>query len=233
MKLHQVSILFVPALLIMGGGCQPSETTSNHVAINPDQVSNAVMLYSIMDQQTMLFDSVILPSTILNRFVRTWNVSEESEIRKFIPSVTIRVQLRDNRRRSFRLNGNYAKEEDDWSLRLRDTSLVSSLDSLIALNEHWFGKYETENGAILELYRNGRYHYFMNQCTYGYSSEGTWSNVSDTLRLMAEPEPNRSAAPITNRFVWVSFDEPFILKGNMLYFTVEGDLNYHYFFTKQ
>ncbi|MBP7514746.1 MAG: hypothetical protein KA791_09385 [Flavobacteriales bacterium] len=234
MNPHQVSILSIAGLLlIIGGGCQTSGTTVLPEAIDPEQVSNAVVLYRIMDQQTMLFDSVLLPSPMLDRFVRSWNTSEQAEMRKFAPSFTIMLQLKDSSRRSFRLNGNYAKEKDDRSFRLRDTSLIASLDSLRSFNEHWYGRYGTENGAILELYRNGRYHYFMNQCTYGYSSEGTWSNVGDTLRLIADPEPNSTAGPITSRFEWASFGEPFVRKGSILYFTVEGDLNYHYFFTKE
>lgn len=149
------------------------------------------------------------------------------------PGYTIDLRLKDNERRTFRLNGNYAKEKNDWWVLLSDTTLVLSLDSLREINEYWFGSYQTENGAVLGLYRNGRYHYFMNQCTYGYSSAGTWTNVGDTLRLIADPEPRRAAGPLAGRFEWTSFDEPFVRKGRILYFTVEGGLNHHYFFTKE
>jgi hypothetical protein len=234
MNLHQVSLLIIAGLLLVtGGGCHTSGTTAPHEAIDPDQVTNAVVIYSAMDQQTMLFDSVLLPSPVLNRFVQSWNTSEQAEMRKYVSSFTINIQFKDSRRRSFRLNGYNAKEKNDWSFNLGDTSLWASLDSLRTLNERWYGSYETESGALLELYRNGKYHYFMNQCTYGYSSEGKWFNVGDTLRLAADPEPNRAAGPITSRFEWASFSEPFVRKGRILYFTVEGDLNYHHFFTKE
>ncbi len=234
MNPHQVSLLSIAGLLLVtGGGCNTSSTTAPHEAIDPDQVKNAVLIYSVMDQQTMLFDSLLLPSSVLNRFIQSWNTSEQEEMRKYVSSFTIKIQLKDSSRRSFRVNGNYAHEKKDWSFHLGDTSLRASLDSLRTLNERWYGSYEMENGALLELYRNGKYHYFMNQCTHGYCSAGTWSTVGDTLRLNADPEPTRTEGPITSRFEWASFDEPFVRKGRILYFTVEGDLNYHYFFAKE
>ncbi|MBK9764486.1 MAG: hypothetical protein IPO87_14290 [Flavobacteriales bacterium] len=123
MNLHQVSLLIIAGLLLVtGGGCNTSSTTAPHEAIDIDRVTNAVVIYSDMDQQTMLFDSVILPSPVLNRFVRSWNTSEQAEMRKYAPSFIIKIQLKDSSRRSFRLNGNYAKEMSDWSFHLGDTS---------------------------------------------------------------------------------------------------------------
>ena len=234
MNKHQVSLLISAGLLLVTvGGCHTSGTNSDHEAIDPDQFTNAVMIYSVIDHQTKLFDSVILPLPVLSRFVRAWNTSTQAEMRKYVSTFTIKIQFKDSSRRSFRVNGNYSKEKNDWSFNLGDTSLVASLDSLREINERWFGRYQTENGAVLDLYRTGRYNYFMNECTYGYSSEGTWSSMGDTLRLIADPEPQRATGPAASRFESTSFDEPFVRKGRILYFTVEGDLNYHYFFTKK
>jgi hypothetical protein len=231
MNLHQVSILPIPGLLlIIGGGCQTSGTTVLPEAIDPDQVSNAVIIYRIMDQQTMLFDSLDLPSPMLNRFVQSWNTSEQAEMRKFAPSFTIKIQLKDSSRRSFRLNGNYAKEKNDWSFQLSDTTVLASLDSLRAFNERWNGTYATDNNAQLALQRNGAYEYSFDQCTRGAYGHGTWTTSGDTLHLIADTDS------LTNEdatFKYAQFKEPFVLKGRQLYFTVEGDLNYHYFFTKE
>lgn len=231
MNLHQVSILFIAGLLlIIGGGCKTSGTTVPPEAIDPDQVTNAVVIYRIMDQQTMLFDSVFLPSPVLSRFVQSWNTSEQAEMRKYAPSFTIKIQLKDSNRRSFRLNGNYAKEKNDWSFQLSDTTIQASLDSLCAFNERWNGTYATDNNAQLALHRNGVYEYSFNQCTRGAYSRGTWTTSGDTLHLRADPH---SLAGEDALFEYAQFKEPFVLKDRQLYFTIEGDLNYHYFFTKE
>lgn len=201
--------------------------------IDLEQITSADLIYRLMDHQTMWFDSVALPFPVLHRFVDAWNTSHESGPMKFSPSFIIKVRFKDNSSRSFRLNGNHAKEKNDWSFALSDTTVRNGLDSLREINERWFGSYITDNGAVFSLFRNGRYHYLMNQCTYGYSSQGTWSNVGDTLRLIADPEPKNPTGPLSGRFEWTSFDEPFVRKGSILYFTVAGDLNHHYFFTKE
>lgn len=231
MNLQEVSILFITgSLLIIGEGCQTSGTTVPHEEIDPDQVTNAIVTYRIMDQQTMLFDSVILPSPVLNRFVQSWNTSEQAEMRKYVPSFTIKIQLKDSNRRSFRLNGNYAKEKNDWSYQLSDTTVQASLDSLRAFNERWNGTYATDNNAQLTLHRNGVYEYSFDQCIRGAYSHGTWTTSGDTLHLRANSDSLESENAM---FKYAQFNEPFVLKGRQLYFTVEGELNYHYFFTKE
>lgn len=231
MKLHQVRILFIAAFpLILGGGCQPSGSIADHEAIDPGQVTNAVMVYRIMDQQTLLFDSVILPSPIVDRFIQAWNISERAEMMKFVPSFIIKLQLKDNTRRSFRLNGNYAKEQTDWSFPLRDTTIQTSLDSLRAFHERWSGIYETGNNAQIALHRNGAYAYSFNQCTRGEYSHGTWTTSGDTLRLRADPDSLiREDALLAS----VQFKKPFVLMGRQLYFNVEGDFNHHHSFSKK
>ncbi len=231
MNLHQVSLLIIVGLLLVtGGGCHTSGSSAPHEAIDPDQVTNAVVVYSVMNQQTMLFDSLLLPSPVLNRFVQSWNTSEKAELRKYISSFTIKIQFKDSSRRSFRLNGNYAKEKNDWSFQLSDSTVQSSLDSLRAFNERWNGTYATDNNAQLALHRNGAYEYSFGQCTRGAYSHGTWTITGDTLHLRADLDSLASEAAM---FKYVEFKEPFVLKGRKLYFTVEGDLNYHYFFTKE
>ena len=235
MKLHRAAspVIIGLLLLLCAVGCQSSGSSGRPEAIDPQQVTSSIAVYAITDHQMMLFDSTDLPLTVLHRFIAAWNSSEETEMRKFLPSFTIHIQFKDSSRRSFRLRGNYAKEQNDWSHSLGDTMLIQSLDSLRRVQEYWFGTYETENGATLDLHRNGRYHYFNNQCTYGYSSEGEWQNNGDTLHLLADPEPNDRVGAAADGFQWASFEEPFVRKGQVLYFTVDGDLNYHYFFTKE
>jgi hypothetical protein len=201
--------------------------------IDLEQITSANLIYRFTDHQTMLFDSVSLPLPLLHRFVEAWNTAHEAGPMKFIPSFIIKVRFRDNSNRSFRLNGSHAKEKIDWSFALSDTTVRNGLDSLREINERWFGSYGTENGAVLSLSRNGRYDYSLYQCTHGWNSEGTWSTVADTLRLIADPEPKNASGPLSGRFEWASFDEPFVRKGPILYFTVGGDLNHHYFFTKE
>lgn len=201
--------------------------------IDFEQVTGADLTYRLMDQQSMFFDSVALPDPVLHRFVDAWNTSHEAGPMKFSPSHIIKIRFKDNSSRSFRLNGNHAKEKNDWSFALNDTTLLIGLDSLRAFHERWNGSYTTENDAVLNLFRNGRYHYSLYQCTHGWSSEGTWSTVADTLRLTADPEPKNATGPLSGRFEWASFDEPFVRMGQNLYFTVEGELNHHHFFTKE
>ncbi|MBL0045120.1 MAG: hypothetical protein IPP33_12225 [Flavobacteriales bacterium] len=150
-------------------------------------------------------------------------------MRKYAPSFTIKIQLKDSNRRSFRLNGNYAKEKNDWSFQLSDTTIQASLDSLRAFNERWNGTYATDNNAQLALHRNGVYEYSFNQCTRGAypAARGLPREIRCTR---ADPD---SLADEDALFEYAQFKEPCVLKDRQLYFTVEGDLNYHYFFTKE
>lgn len=131
MNLNYVGILLCVSLLLMiGGGCQTSHSSRLHEIIDLDKVTKAVVVHRSRDKQTMVIDTVILPPPLLQRFVRAWNTSEEDELMKFLPSFTIIIQFNDRTSRSFRLNGHYVKEKNDWSFLLSDTTILASLDSL-------------------------------------------------------------------------------------------------------
>lgn len=220
-------------LLIGGSACQNSEPPWHKDTIDAEQISSAVLHYWTADQPNPLSDSLVIPTDVLHRFIRTWNEGGVQDPRKSRTKFSVHVRFKDHKKRTFRLNGKYAKEKDDWAVILSDTLLETSLDSLREINERWFGQYDTENGATLSLFRNGRYDYSMFQCTHGWSSAGMWSTVADTLRLIADPEPKKSTGPLSGHVEWASFDDPFVRKGGILYFTVGGDLNHRYFFTKK
>ena len=219
--------------LMTAGGCLDHSRSGRTPTKTIARSESAVLTYRYIENDLVLLDSIELPPSILERFVRAWNNADGPELRKYAARYSINVRFTDGHRRTFRLNGSHAKESNDWSWVLKDTLLTSTLDSLRDIHQRWFGRYETESGALLNLFRNGRYHYFLSQCTYGWSSEGTWSTNEDTLRLSAAPEPKRAEGPLADRFEWASFEEPFVRKGRLLYFTVEGELNYHYFFTME
>lgn len=56
-----------------------------------------------------------------------WNKSEFKGMYKMIPKYWIRVHLKNDSIRSFRVNGNLIKENSDWTYSLSDSTLISSL----------------------------------------------------------------------------------------------------------
>ena len=72
------------------------ESSAKPVAIEHQQVISSTVVYRILDQQTVLFDSVMLPPALLQRFIRTWNTSTEAELSQFDPHYTINLLFKDN-----------------------------------------------------------------------------------------------------------------------------------------
>ncbi len=229
---NQFSILYITCLVLFLGteGCRTPNAAFSPVAIDPAQVESGILLYSTTDQRAMSFDSLPLSQPMLHRFVRAWNNSGKEELRKFLPRSIIKVKFKDGAIRTFRMNSDAVKETNDWCTLLNDTTIRISLDSLRALNERWIGSYSADNSAHLVLQRNGIYDYSFNQCTRGTYSNGHWSTSGDTLHLHIDPNSRTNE---DSRFKYADFSQPFVLKGRQLFFTVDRELNWHHFFTKE
>lgn len=183
-----------------------------------------------MDGQTVTIVTASIPDSLLNQFVNAWNNSAPVGICKFPRIFTMEVQFTDGTSRSFMMNEDHVKERDDHCYQLSDTTISTGLTSLRAINERWYGTYATDNNARLALHRNGFFDYSFSQCTRGAWSHGTWTASGDTLHLRAHPD---SLAREDAMFKYTYFKEPFVLKGRQLFFTVDHELNWHHFFTKE
>jgi hypothetical protein len=62
-----------------------------------------------------------------NQFVEKFNNSKSNGLRKAIPLYFIDVHLKDGTKRSFRINGQYIKENNDYCFDLRDSKFIETI----------------------------------------------------------------------------------------------------------
>ena len=62
-----------------------------------------------------------------NQFVEKFNNSKPNGLRKAIPLYFIDVHLKDGTKRSFRINGQYIKENKDYCFDLRDSKFIETI----------------------------------------------------------------------------------------------------------
>lgn len=68
-----------------------------------------------------------LTSEQKNQFVEKFNNSKQNGLRKAIPLYFIDVHLKDGTKRSFRINGQYIKENNDYCFDLGDSKFIESI----------------------------------------------------------------------------------------------------------
>src|SRR5690554_2336364 len=77
-------------------------------------------------------------------FVEKFNNSKSNELRKSISLHFINVHFKDGTKRSFRINGQYIKENNDYSFDLGDNKLIESFWNELNSNTKFFIKDESK-----------------------------------------------------------------------------------------
>ena len=69
----------------------------------------------------------------IKSFTDKWNNTTDSELRKYISTYKIKVYLKNDSIREFRVNGQFIKEDNDWCLNFQDKNYFEKLYSDIKL----------------------------------------------------------------------------------------------------
>lgn len=163
MKLY--NFLFI--IFLLNCSLSSNSNSKNNIDIN------SVDFISLKKKLNATDSIYFLTQDEIKLVVNEWNNSKKEGLYKMVPNYHIRVHLKNDTIRSFRVNGELIKESGDWAYSLSNYNLISSLwdkaivipppppppkfysfnaDSVCSLNEDARPKKNKQNNIIGKYY---------------------------------------------------------------------------------
>ena len=117
-----------------------------------------------------------------------------------------------------------------WFIFLFHTILLQNISAQTKVAGEYY-KHTIGGGCKVTLQENGKYKQIMKDCTWGFITEGSWSNLSDTIYLNATKIFDRNKKAIKIDSTNVRFDSyfsmrKFLLKGDTLFIVYQNKLKW-------
>lgn len=149
-------------------GQTKNKSANDKVSIDFDRIDRIEISERSTPNDTIDVVVKVLTSAQVKDFSNKWNQTDNSELRKNLPTYNLTAYLKNGATRHFRVNGKYIKENNDYSLNFGDDIYFSNLysnadeitvksDSILATG--WYYITDQETNFKRQLDKTSEYYF--------------------------------------------------------------------------
>jgi hypothetical protein len=124
-KKSTVLLVFVSFLIFTGLATQKPSADKKNIDLTTVNSIDILKAFRPPDTTTCVWKR--LTKEQMKLFVDKWNGTTDKELKKYITTFKVAVYFKNNTIREFRVNGQYIKENADWSLDFKDKGYFEKL----------------------------------------------------------------------------------------------------------
>lgn len=149
-----ITMIFLTASLMIACGQTKKQSLIQKTAIDIERVDRIEISKRAIPPDTTKFTFKVLTDEQVKSFIDKWNHTDNSELRKYLPTYNLTLYLKSGALRHFRVGGKYIKENNDYCLDFGDeiffadlysnsSDLVSRHDSVLKTGWYYISDNET------------------------------------------------------------------------------------------
>lgn len=167
-KSRLITMIFLISSLLTAFGQTKKQSLIEKTSIDIERVDRIEISKRAITPDTTTFAAKVLTDEQVKSFIEKWNHTDNSEVRKYLPSYNFTIHLKSGALRHFRVGGKYIKENNDYCLDFGDekffTDLYSNSSDLAnekesALKTGWYYISDSETNYKRQLDKTSEFYF--------------------------------------------------------------------------